>query len=131
MNVTTIIADLARRGVTVEAWGDKLRLAPASAISSELRSLLLEHKAELLTALSTSADQAPLVAPWDRLTRPPDPQARLVEYLNAWAGMDEAAWPEANVKALYDDIMDIFKAHPEAERWFREWRKAHPEARLV
>jgi len=44
--------------------------------------------------------------------------------------MDEATWPEANVKAMYDDIMDIFTAHPEAESWFRTWRTAHPEARL-
>ncbi len=51
--------------------------------------------------------------------------------LDTWAGMDESAWLEANVKALYEDIMDIFGANPEAEVWFKEWREAHPEGRLV
>ena len=69
-------------------------------------------------------------APWNLLTHPPDPRERLTEYLNVWAGMNEAAWPEANVKALYEDIMDIFREYPEAEGWFRDWRKAHAEARL-
>jgi hypothetical protein len=43
--------------------------------------------------------------------------------------MDEATWPEANVKALYEDIMDIFREYPAAETWFAEWRAAHPGAR--
>ena len=72
----------------------------------------------------------PHPAPWELLTHPPDPHKRLTDYLDAWAGMDEAAWLEANVKALYDDIMDIFQEYPEAEAWYREWRAAHPEARL-
>jgi hypothetical protein len=70
-------------------------------------------------------------AAWELLTRPSDPRERLTGFLDAWAGMDEAAWPEANVKALYEDIMDIFQDHPEADRWYREWRQAHPEAKLV
>ena len=69
-------------------------------------------------------------APWDLLTHPPDPRERLTGCLDTWTGMDEAAWPEANVKALYEDIMDIFREYPEADAWYREWRKAHPEARL-
>jgi len=60
---------------------------------------------------------------------PPGPQGRLSLLLDTWAGMDEAVWPEANVKALYDDIMDIFRDHPDADTWFKAWRAAHPEAR--
>jgi len=70
--------------------------------------------------------------PWNVLTHPPDPRERLIGYLDAWATMDEAAWPEANVRALYDDIMDLFRAHPaEADGWFQAWRAAHPGARLA
>jgi hypothetical protein len=65
-----------------------------------------------------------------RLCGQADPKARLWDLLDTWAGMDETTWPEANVKALYDDIMDIFGEYPEADGWFREWRAAHPEARL-
>jgi hypothetical protein len=61
-----------------------------------------------------------------------DPRTRLFGYLDAWAGMDESAWPEANVKALYEDIMDVFAEHPrDADGWFRAWRQAHPGARLA
>lgn len=59
------------------------------------------------------------------------PRSHLWEYLDAWAGMDEATWPEANVNALLEDILDVFRDHPQAEAWYREWRAAHPEARLT
>ncbi len=68
-------------------------------------------------------------APWAQLTHPQDPRERLTGYLDAWASMNEAEWPQANVKALYDDILDIFRDYPEAEAWYRAWRAAHPEAR--
>ncbi len=51
---------------------------------------------------------------------------RLAGYLDAWAGMDEAVWPEANVKALFEDIMDIFREHPAADGWYRAWRAGRP-----
>lgn len=88
----------------------------------------LAHPATL--ADPPRATPRPDPAPWDLLIHPPDPRERLTEYLDAWAGMDEAAWPEANVNALYEDIIDIFRDYPEADRWYQEWRAAHPEARL-
>jgi len=60
------------------------------------------------------------------------PKARLHQLLATWAWMDESAWPEANVQALYEDILDLFRDHPgEADAWFKEWRAAHPAARLA
>jgi hypothetical protein len=72
-------------------------------------------------------------------------KAHLWRLLDLWAGMDESqttesvmsgqpvpVWTEANIKALYEDILDLFSAFPkDADRWFREWRQAHPEARLA
>lgn len=69
-------------------------------------------------------------APWELPTHPADPRERLTGYLDAWASMDESAWPEANVLALKEDIMDIFREYPEADAWYREWREKHPEGRL-
>ncbi len=40
------------------------------------------------------------------------PWTRLWSLLDTWAGIDERAWSEANVKALYDDIMDVFQENP-------------------
>ena len=59
-----------------------------------------------------------------------DPKARLWTLLDTWAEMDEAACPEPNVKALHDHIVDIFRDHPQTDAWLREWRQAHPEAKL-
>ena len=77
------------------------------------------------------ATPRPDPAPWERLTHLEDPRERLVSYLDTWADLDESAWPEVNVKALYEDIMDIFREYPEAEGWFQEWRQAHPVGRLA
>lgn len=60
------------------------------------------------------------------------PRARLLKMLDTWATMDESTWPAANVQALYQDIMDMFRAHPiEADGWYRAWRRDHPGARLA
>lgn len=56
------------------------------------------------------------------------PRERLTRYLDTWVGMSEATWSEANVKALYEDILDVFKDHPDADTWFRAWRADHPTA---
>jgi hypothetical protein len=81
-------------------------------------------------AAAPVAIPGPDPAPWELLVHPADPRERLILYLDTWAGMDEATWPEANVKALYEDLLELFGDHPEAEGWYRDWRTAHPEARL-
>ena len=87
------------------------------------------------TAVAELARPAALAEPrlramYDPLYHAPDPKARLWFLLDLWASMHEAEWSEANVNALYEDIMDLFRDHEEADAWFREWREAHPEARL-
>ena len=82
---------------------------------------------------------------WPMERTPEKAKAHLWRLLDLWAGMDEEqttesavsgqpvpVWTEANVKALLDDILDLFSAAPQdADGWFREWREAHPEARLA
>ncbi len=67
----------------------------------------------------------------DTLSPPPDPKARLTALLDTWASMDEAAWTQEAVDRLKDEILDVFKAHPEAPSWCAEWKQAHPEATLT
>jgi hypothetical protein len=72
---------------------------------------------------------------WPMDRTPEAAKAHLWRLLDLWAGMDESqtttavtsgqpvpVWTEANVKALYEDIMDVFSATPEANGWLQEWR---------
>ncbi len=61
---------------------------------------------------------------------PLDPETRLSSFLTTWFTLDEKAWSQGDVDAIKNIVMDIFRDHSEAESWFREWRAAHPEARL-
>ncbi len=68
--------------------------------------------------------------------RPPQraetaPKTRLWILLDSWSGMDEATWHMEAVDQIKNGILDLFKAHPEADTWFREWRAANPERRLA
>jgi len=56
-----LIADLARRGITLQARGDRLRYSPRSAVTPDLADRMKAHKAELLAVLCGGAD-----APDDR-----------------------------------------------------------------
>ncbi len=59
------------------------------------------------------------------------PQAKLWVLLDRWTCMNEVNWSPEAVDRLKDEILDLFASHPEADAWFREWRAAHPEARLL
>ena len=67
MNAAELLAELNRRGVALEAVGDRLRYdAPKGALTPELRAAMAEHKAELLELidrrLRTSATDLVAVA---------------------------------------------------------------------
>jgi len=70
-----------------------------------------------MPALDTRLDWDAIeaVASGQTTTAPPappgltgSPRTRLFVCLDTWATIDEDSWPEASVKALYEDIMDIF-----------------------
>ena len=58
MTTTALLDDLAARGVTVTAHGDRLRCSPRSAMTPELLPTILAHKSELLAILSAKAEVA-------------------------------------------------------------------------
>jgi len=51
MTVTQILSELERRGVRLEAVGDRLRYRPKDAVPAEMVEVLRAHKEELLQAL--------------------------------------------------------------------------------
>ena len=58
MTAIDIIQDLRRRGVELQAAGDRLRFRPAGAIPPDLLERLREHKAEIIAALETTTVRA-------------------------------------------------------------------------
>jgi TubC N-terminal docking domain len=51
MNMSTLLSDLARRGIQLEAHGDKLRFFPPSALTPDLLERLKAHKPEVMEYL--------------------------------------------------------------------------------
>jgi len=53
MNASTLLADLCRRGIRLSVSGERLSVdAPKGAVTSDLRTALVEHKAALIQLLS-------------------------------------------------------------------------------
>ena len=55
MTATEIIRDLRRRGVELQAQGDRLRFRPKEAVTPDLLALLVQYKPKILAALSSKA----------------------------------------------------------------------------
>lgn len=51
MTATELLSELQQKGIRLEARGDRLRYAPASAVTPELREALATHKAQLISLL--------------------------------------------------------------------------------
>jgi hypothetical protein len=73
MNARSLLEDLRRRGVLLEANGERLHVdAPVGAIPEELRSALTEHKPRLLRLLEwerrklEEADRLGLLVRWSK-----------------------------------------------------------------
>jgi hypothetical protein len=69
MGAPDLLARLSALGVRLSREGDGIRVAPRSALTDEARTLILEHKAELLAALPADADDDPLSDPTARARR--------------------------------------------------------------
>jgi len=104
MSAAELLVELDRQGFTLAAEGDRIRVAPASRLTAELRDRIGQHKAELLTALDLKHSHAAIDAPaelypWDL---PPD----LYELWQERAGImffdGRVPWPQVEVLALAD-----------------------------
>jgi hypothetical protein len=62
MTVALLLAELARRGIILEAKGDRLRYKPKAAMTPHLADRLAAHKAELLAMLASTEQQPPLTS---------------------------------------------------------------------
>ena len=91
--------------------------------------LRILNRAEPRGAVALADPPAPGIC--DLACHTSDHLERLWSLLDQWAGMDEVTWHPEAVDRLKDDILDVFKAHPEADAWFRDWREKHPAARLA
>lgn len=58
MSAAELLLDLDRRGIRLEAHGDRLRYHPRLALTPELLDRLKAHKAELLKALERYEERA-------------------------------------------------------------------------
>ncbi|MFO0839906.1 MAG: hypothetical protein U1D55_15450 [Phycisphaerae bacterium] len=56
MSAAAVLAQVCRRGIRLVAVGDRLRFAPASAVTPELREALAQNKPELLRLLTDPDD---------------------------------------------------------------------------
>ncbi len=56
VNAAELLVDLARRGIRLDADGERLRYHPRSALTAKLLERLKAYKAELLTLLRTRQD---------------------------------------------------------------------------
>ncbi len=113
MTAEAILQELQRKGVTVQLHGDRVRLIPGGVAGEELRSLIRQHRPEILAALEQRG------------------RARLTALLTTWVEMREPEWTRESVDQLKEAILDVFEAYPErATAWYQEWHRAHPKARL-
>lgn len=127
MTTGEILERVLASGGRVISGGPRPRLL----VPPDLRPLVEANREALRGEVQRFLLRAPSVVPLlaDLATAP---AVRLSRLLDAWSGMDESKWTEANVAALYQDIMDVFKAYPaEADVWYRTWRREHPAAWLA
>lgn len=61
MSAAEIVADLARRGIRLEANGERLRYYPRSALTPDLMDRLKANKAELLASIERFDERAAIM----------------------------------------------------------------------
>ena len=70
MTAVALLADLRKRGASIAAVGDRLRIeARAGTVTPELREALARHKAALLAMLSSDPDES---APCEHVAHDPE-----------------------------------------------------------
>jgi amino acid adenylation domain-containing protein len=121
--VNELLADLSRRGVTLWADGDELRVrAPKDALTGELRTALKERKDELLATLRERSSDRPTAIP--KVTPAPDelhlpfPLTDMQQAL--WAGKRDA-FEIGNLSG--NGYIEVETVAFDLERFGRAWRR--------
>jgi hypothetical protein len=107
IELTTLLSELTRRGIHLEADGSRLRYYPRSAVTRDLVERMRAHKDELLAALRSKADTSSIdrtdpTAVWhaalDLLEGAPLFPTDVIEALRTahakWVGDNEARDPK-------------------------------------
>jgi TubC N-terminal docking domain len=104
MNATCFLDDLRRRGITIAAAGDNLRVSPASALTAEDRELIRAHKADLLSLLGrpTPEDVAAALAWAEWLFWP-----AIVAEGGAEVPSGRAAWVAFSERCTAGDLAEV------------------------
>ena len=66
---TALLTELAQAGLTLEADGDRLVVAPRGRLTDEIRATIRAHKADLLAAMAVARTHGPS-ADWVERTLP-------------------------------------------------------------
>ncbi|MCH7872620.1 MAG: hypothetical protein IID33_13055 [Planctomycetes bacterium] len=84
-----LLKELGRRGVVVEARGDRLRYRPRSVVSPELADRIRSHKAELLSILTVERPAAASSPPTESKFRF---TSEIMDFGDICAGWTPAGW---------------------------------------
>ncbi|MBX6724157.1 MAG: hypothetical protein IRY92_13145 [Dactylosporangium sp.] len=103
VTVAELLAELARRGATVEVVGGQVCVRPKSALTDELREALREHKDAVVAYLQKKAD-GPAARPTWRDCTPQEAQEEAAAYAErGWAAIFSEALQEAIILARNEE----------------------------
>lgn len=109
-----LLNELSRRGVDVEARGDRLRYRPRSVVSPELAARIRSHKAELLSILTVerpAAASSPPIESGFRFT------SEIMDFGDICAGWSPAGW----AKELRRKAGRCDEIRPDISARYRAW----------
>jgi hypothetical protein len=127
--VAGILSELARRGVTVRADGENIRLKPKSALDDGLRNRIRQHKPKILAALrDRPATCAPscykiepgrrVHLPWDGCRTQPTPgEDNLTAQCRHCDGKGECDCPACTLRRTEKPMPCLMCHADERERW--------------
>ena len=99
-----LLADLAARGIEVQAHGDRLRFRPPDAVTPDLVRRLKVHKAELLAMLAPPAGRTGTAHPWD-----PAEAERLLSELRAEVATNKVSFGGRTPAPLANVLADVMR----------------------
>ena len=109
-----LLNELGRRGVVVEARGDRLRYRPRSVVSPALADRIRSHKAELLSILTAERPAAASLPPTESEFRFAN---EIMDFGDICAGWTPAGW----AKELRRKSACCAEIRPDISAHYRAW----------